>query len=367
MRLSIKVNKYSAYKILIILIIIFVPINLLKDLFPFPITLINGGAILFVLLYLNVKHLKKKTVFIIMITTTLFVINIFVTDDLSRHFRYFFNWISLIYVLDFLSYSKNIDELYMTYQKNHKSIKKLVIVCWVIFGVLLLLPVCYSGGWWGLSGGFVAFTVSHAVAAAACTLGVISLFLWYDGRHNFIPFMCLAVAVYIILQTGARTYVLSIVFLVLYYMHTMIKNPYVKSFIFIVAIVACVIIVPNSSFAEKNDIVMTYQDINGVSLLNALTSGRTLIWATDIKYYVSNGLYLFLFGNGFATSYAANRAYYYGMDIFSHNLFIETLLSAGVIGGVILIYLLKVNIKNNLKMKSDRLLVFCYMIIIGVC
>ena len=363
--LSIKVNKEWPYKTLIILIILFIPVNLLKNLFPIPMTLINGGMILLVLLYLNVRHLNTKTALILMLTVIIFLLGLLVTDNVTRHFRYFINWISLILVLAILSYRKNIDGLYKAYDNNKRLFKRMIIICWVIVGTLLMIPSCYSGGWWHLSGGFVAFTVSHAVAAAVCTLGIFSLLLWYDAKHILMPFIMLLAAAYIILQTGARTYVLSIGFVFLYYLYVMIKKQYIKWGAFAVVLIACIFIIPNSSFAEKNEIVRSYQTINGVSLINALTSGRTAIWTADIKYFFSNGIFLFLFGNGFATSYAVNRIYYYGMDIFSHNLFIETLLSAGIVGGLTLLYLIGKGIKSSCINRKDKLLVLGYVVGIG--
>lgn len=363
--LSIKLDMELPYKTLIILIILFIPINLLKDLFPIPMTLINGGMILLFLLYINVRRLKKRTALIMIMAAVLFFSNLLVTDNVSRHFRNFLNWFSLVLILEILSYKKNIDCFYSVFEKNNSLFKKMLIICWLIVGTLLLIPACYSGGWWGLSGGFVAFTVSHAVAAAACTLGVFSLLLWFNGKHIIIPFIMILASAYIILQTGARTYVLSIGFLFLYYLNVMIKKQYIKWGTLIIVVIASISIIPNSSFAEKNEIVRSYQTINGVSLINALTSGRTAIWAADVKYYFSNGLYLFLFGNGFSTSYAVNRLYYHGMDIFSHNLFIETLLSTGMVGGLGLLYLIYMFVKANCMNRKDKLLIFGYVVGIG--
>lgn len=75
----------NIYKLLLILILLFVPINLLKDLFPIPLTLITGGIILILMIAILLTRLKKKQFILMILPIAIFALNFAFTDNISRH------------------------------------------------------------------------------------------------------------------------------------------------------------------------------------------------------------------------------------------------------------------------------------------
>lgn len=363
--MKISVNKYE---ILLTLILLFVPINLLKDLFPIPLTLITGGVILILMLSILIKKLSKKQFLWLIIPIILSVINCLNADDISRHIRYFFNWYALLCTLILCSNQSHILNFRDVYLKNEKSIHKMIRLVGIVIVILLCTPAAYSGGWWGLSNGFTAFTVSHAVAASACTFFTFELIYLqkHRKRKDFVEgVIILAIVLYVVFQSGARAYVVSLLAICSIYIFDIIKSPKIRIAVTIAGILFIAIIWSNSAFVEKMNIVASYQTSNGSSFVDAMSSGRSVIWETDFKHYLVSNPLVILFGKGFAYSYEINREFYYGMDIFSHNIFLETLLSTGVVGFFILISTMKGIFKLCKKDKIAKASLFIYVVVVG--
>lgn len=345
----------NIYKLLLILILLFVPINLLKDLFPIPLTLITGGIILILMIAILLTRLKKKQFILMILPIAIFALNFAFTDNISRHVRYFLNWYALLCTLLMCSDSDILKKFCNAYYKSERSIHRLTQLVALIFVVLLIMPAAYSGGWWGLSNGFTAFTVSHAVAASACGFLVYEL-IYLQNHQRKLPMLegmlYVLLSVYVVFQTGARTYVISIAAIALIYLFDIIKSRKIRISIIVIGLIFVTVIFSKSAFIEKMAITESYQTVNNVSFLNAITSGRTLIWTVDFLSYIHSGLYTLFFGKGFAFSYEINRLKYFGLDIFSHNIFLETLLSEGFIGLTILLNLM---IKMIKKFKIDKI------------
>lgn len=356
--------KYNYYSGLLYLILLFIPVNLLKDLFPIPVTLILGGIILLNIIMILKSRMSKELILKLVLPVIIFILNLFVTDDISIHFRYFFNWYSLLGVLLLCSNSAIMDALTYRYEQNGKKLDRLARISLITVCVLLFIPACYTGGWWGLRGGFTAFTVSHAVAAAMVALIVMRL-LSSDKRHKtVVDFIYFLIIAYVVLQTGARTYVISLTAIVLYYVLDRVKSSKTKIMIGVALLFFIAYIMPSSSFAEKNEIVLGYQTVNNESFWDAFTSGRTRIWRIDLLYYLKSDWSHILLGGGYAHSFFINRNYY-GMDIFAHNIFLETLLSSGIICFTILLQSMYRVFKVNCREKHSALTLCIYMVLIG--
>lgn len=360
--------KINIYKTLIYLILLFVPINLLKDIFPIPLTLIVGGAILIFMVLILFNNITKSQLIIMLCPIVLFIMGLLVTDDYTTHIRYFLNWYALLCTLLICADKRKVNSFLDHFHKNKKSIHVLMEIIFVIMIVLLLSPNAYSGGWWGLSKGFVAFTVSHAVASSACAFLLYEI-LYLQDNHSKIAHLegtiFLGVSLFMVFQTGARIYVISILAISIVYVFDIIRSTKKRFIIISLGLVFILFLFTHSAFMEKNEIVLNYQIINGTSFLNSITSGRTMIWYVDLIQYLKSGIYTILFGRGFAYSYELNRKFYYGFDIFSHNIFLETALSLGLIGLFILIVVLRKVFKNIKNQDFSTVVLWIYVIIVG--
>lgn len=81
--------------------------------------------------------------------------------------------------------------------------------------------------------------------------------------------------------------------------------------------------------------------------LDTSGSGRTQFWVNGIKLWATSGPYEFFFGNGF-TKVTENNMELTGMNVFSHNQFVDILAQNGLVG-LILLILFNVNIFRFLR------------------
>lgn len=360
--------KPNGYKLLLMLIQIFIPINLLKDLFPFPITLITGGLILALMCQILLRNLNRTKFIVMVVPIALSVINIFFTDDIMMHIRYFINWYSLLCVLLLCMDSRMIESFAKEYQTCKKKMHAGMICIALLYCILLMSPSAYSGGWWGLSNGFVAYTVSHAVAASACAFALfVILFLIMNQKlwMELLGLLFLLLAVFVVFQTGARAYVISIGAIGLLFLFEIVQKKSLRIGILLAGIVFICIIWSKSAFVEKMAIVSSYQQLYSVSFINAITSGRTAIWWIDLTHFLHMDLFRWIYGGGFALSYYLNRIYYGGYNIFSHNIFLETFLSLGIVGETILIYCMYKLFKNTKTSRIGKISLFIYAPMVG--
>lgn len=355
--------KVNIFQLIIWLIMLFIPVNFLKDLFEFPIMLIVGGATLLLIFILLLLNLTPKKLTILFIPLVLFVLDIFIADDIERHIRYFINWYSLLCIMLVCSDISLLQRFKKAYIANERGLNIFLTMIIFFVCILLMLPQSYSSGWWGLSSGFTAFSISHAVAAASCVLG--SFILLYSVRNGsqIKALITFFIAVFAVFQTGARVYVISIGILLFFYIFKVIDNQQIKVVVLLIATIFVLLVFSNSAFKEKMEIVLSYQATNGVDYLDAVTSGRTTIWFVDIENFFKSKMSVILFGGGFSYSYYINRLHY-GMDIFSHNIFIETLLSVGIVGMIVFLYSLREMFKL-IYTKTGFITMFVYIVLAG--
>lgn len=348
--------KINLYKWLLFLIAFFIPVNLLKDLFSIPLTLVMGGGILLLLLLINIFSRSRYNIIIISVSILLFLLTLIFSNDIETNIRYFINWFSLINVLLLLANNDKIQGIKNCIIENEKKLHYVSIFNFILLVVLYFIPASHSLHW-GISDSFKAFTVSHAVASSIATLLCFES-VYFIRNRNFISYILMFfVLSFLAFETGARIYIISIISLAILVFNIVIKKRNTKLVFVILSVLLALIIIPNSSFGEKMNITSNYQVVHNTSFLNAITSGRIEFWKIDVIKYFQSSPRIWFFGNGFDYSYYINATFYH-LEIFSHNLFLETLLSLGLMGFLLLLSV----IKRNYAILEYKFIIFIYSI-----
>lgn len=302
----------------------------------------------------------KSTVIILLLLVGIFISISLCGNGLKDNIRYYPNWMSAIFLFIIFSQKSNINRFCNAFKKNQFFIYSLLLIFAFVLLLALLNPNCYSDEVWGGYPYFKAYTTQHAVAASCC-MGIALCILYYQICHkSFILVIVAFISTIGLLRTGSRSFLFGFLILSFFGCKALIKNKKMRACVYIILAVAMCYAVIGSSIGEK--FIYSINRKGSGSLLHKLTSGRSTFWLIDIKAFGANGMRGILFGHGFDYSYNVNEKYY-GMSIWAHNDFLETLLSTGLIGFSLYVTSLLKFLKNNIKNAGNAFSIFMYILI----
>lgn len=199
---------------------------------------------------------------------------------------------------------------------------------------LLLLGFFFPSSYtrlWGASAYYQGFTNStHTLCAGACLLLAFTLFLLKDAAFRLWQPLLFVPGVLAVAMSGARTYLVSALSLVLLYI--LYETPRTKLRLALIP----VLILLTAYLALFSGMAAKYEFLRGSTALSEtalarLTSGRTEFWALDLNAFLEFDFLHLLLGRGFDFVYALNEAAY-GVRIWAHCDVLDLLLSAGLLG-----------------------------------
>lgn len=200
--------------------------------------------------------------------------------------------------------------------------------------LLLMAAFCFPTSYiqlWGAAKYFQGFTNStHTLCAGVCLLLALTLFLLRNVPFRLHHPLYLLPGLLAIAMSGARTYLVSALVIVLLYIvyetpPTKLRLLFLPFFVLGTAYLALF-----SGMAEKLTFLQSSTALPG-SLLARLTSGRTEFWALDLDAFLDFDCFHLLFGQGFDFVYTLNETVY-GVRIWAHNDVLDLLLSTGLFG-----------------------------------
>lgn len=171
-------------------------------------------------------------------------------------------------------------------------------------------------------------------------------------RNLIIP----AIVVVAVGMGAARSYLVSILVLVIVYYFLKVERTQAKVLVFICALFSTRFIFHSNIF-ERFTIATNQAALSNQGQLDALTSGRTMFWVLDIQAFFSKNIFEQLFGSGFDYLYTYNLEHY-GLRIWAHNDFIHLINSVGIVGLIVycvILYRLIVSIRNTCKNYYGRI------------
>ena len=332
----------------------------------FPINRVLGFVIILLAISLYMRQIKKNEIVILILTGMLVLINLVVSSiDRTQSVNDAIYWMTVILLLMKLSNpyirGRFSEELF----KCRKLIKFVVILNNAVVIYSLLTPSGYSTAWGGTF--FRGFAYSeHSLSCACCISLVLTMVFLKEYKNVFIKMLWMIPCSVAILQSGARTYIVSLIVIWYFFYRYCIDKISVKLFIVPIFIVVAIYFILNSGFLEK----MTTSATNQYSSLNPVepfTNGRTAFWAIDLQAYLQGNLFYKIFGHGFDYIYYINQTRY-GLRIWAHNDFINVLLCNGILGIITYFYSYICIFREawkNLK-KLDAILLSLFLVIIAL-
>lgn len=357
--------KIKPYNTLVCLMAIYMFTTLTYTLWPISSpNKIVGFLIFFNVVWIYCNNLTKKKAIILFIST--FIVGWSLINS-SNPFGYVSDAIYLLISILLLTevdsdFSKK--KLLCALEQSDKFIKFFVILCDLVLCVGFLDSRCYDSSQWDGSY-FIGYTnASHTMASGVCLLLVFTLYI-IRNKRNIVSFMYFVPSIVAILKSGARTFLIPIIIVCLFFYAYHIRNFSIKLLIFPIAIVSATYVFLNSSMIEKFTFSVNnqYTDMN---FLGRLTNGRTAFWVVDLLAFGNYNIIQKLLGNGFHYVYMVNERNF-NLAIWAHNDFINCLLSVGLVGTVLYIYMLYRTGKKIIKMpRKDiiiKVLLISYMLL----
>ena len=325
--------KISIYSAIVGSMALFAFTTLTQTLWPFAINQMLGFCIFAELLYLGLKTLKKNECVIVFIVIFCFFISFLLTGNFRQNLTDSTCWVVTCILFIKLADQRTVAKLKYAVFQQRRLIKWMVILSSIVILIGFFLPQCYYGAdGWGKREYYLGFSVfPHVFCSGACLVLVLTLFLLEGRQNKWWHFMALLPGSLGIMESGARTYIVSIALVFGVYFLFYVKNSIIKWLGFPIICTVGIISFLNSSMKEKFVFLQENIYIPGGSVLGRLSSGRNVFWAIDWQAFQEYSLLNKLLGNGFDYVYEINELEY-GARILAHNDLINLMLSVGIIG-----------------------------------
>ncbi len=315
---------------------------------------IIGFLIFFNVVWIYCEYLTKNKVFILFIAT--FVVG-WAFINTENPFGYMSDAIYLLISILLLTevdsnFSKN--KFLCALEQSEKFIKWIVILCDIVLCIGVFDARCYDSSQWDGSY-FIGYTnASHTMASGACLLLVFTLYI-IRNKKNVTSFIYFVPSIIAILKSGARTFLIPIVIVCFFFYLYNIKEFSIKLLVFPIAIICASYAFLNSSMIEKFSFSANnqYTDMN---FLGRLTNGRTAFWIVDLLAFGNFNIIQKLLGKGFQYVYMVNEKNF-NLAIWAHNDFINCLLSVGIIGTFLYVYILYKTGKKIVRMSGRDIII----------
>lgn len=316
-------------------IILLFPIATLFQNMLGPINKILFGFLSIILITLIVKKLDRRQLFLFLLTILVYIITIFNTSGVAyntnEYFYFPFSVAYLIYMTD------NLKDLKICILNNQKKIRITLEIWTAIVLISAFFPSSYSSTW-GSGRYFGSFCQSIFRLGPTC-LFIISLsicaMIFFDNRkyfyYSFVPLIA-------IMMGGSRTYMLVGIcaFVLGWYYYVDNKIKFLLSLLPMAIFLFLIII--NSSMLDKFK-ATSYTSDSYFDFWGTITSGRSIFWAADMRYFFDTSILKKIFGSGFNQVYEINQKAFAG-KVWAHNDFIQCLISHGLMG--LFLYLISI-------------------------
>ncbi|MDD4369909.1 MAG: O-antigen ligase family protein [Anaerostipes sp.] len=330
MRVSIprSVNDYIA-----LLIMMFTISTLFQGIIPFSLNRIIITAILILVFFYDLRNPTKHTLFLLLYLVILAFLNVMLTQETSLALKDLIYFGTTLCLLDYLKEKTALDKLKNSFEKYKKIFK---VIFYIVYGITVL-SVFSSANYsyaWGESNYFIGLARdTHVMASSTCLLMAFMLFLFFKEKFSYVRLGMFVMLLFIVFQTGARTYIVSATIILYAYIQGNINGTLKKTILLGIAVTAVVIIFLRSGMYQKFIWSSIASNQGTTDSLVSSTGGRSAFWLIDIKEFVQNNPIYQLIGHGFDYVYQVNYEHYH-MHIWAHNDIIDLLLSVGLIGTI---------------------------------
>lgn len=358
-------RNYLSPLIFLYCIMLYTFVALYNDAISIPILSIIGGILLVNFVFQLIKINSKRCIFVMLISASLFIISLISTIDISLNFKYFLNWLLTVLIFNLYSNREVLDDLSGFLNSKHKLLDLYSFAFGVLLIILLFRNSSYSSVWNGRY--FTVDTTAHSVASDCCLYLLIVFYCLFaykpKGLKRMLYYFYILIGCAAILETGSRTFLISIIALTYLFIFELIKNRWKRIGMLLLLVLAGIYVVSESSMTRK--FIETFKSLStyhqNTNLLGAISSGRTDFWLYDFNAFIQNDVFHIIVGNGFDYVFYVNLNKI-GMFIWGHNDIIQTLLSFGLIGLSIYMYsIFKFLKSNSYRSKKYEFVLLLYM------
>lgn len=353
--------KISVYTILVRLIVLFSFTTLTYRLWPsfIPVNRILGFLIVIALLIIVLNNLRKKDLLVILSVFLSVILSYFFASEYSINITDSIYFFTTVLCLVLISNQNIVRNLQSALFDSYKFIFFFVLIETLLVTVGFFIPSSYTINWEGRY--YVGFgMVQHSFASGVTLMLALTLYLLKMKGSKTLHFIYLLPGTIAILQSGARTFLISLVIIWALYYINILKKVTIKIAILPIITIVALYLYLNSSMVDKLSYLSGNEYIS-TNTMAQLTSGRTEFWMIDINAFLNFNLINKVFGNGFDYVYHVNQTEY-GMKIWAHNDIINLLLSIGLFGVLIYIILL---IKTFYKLKKNTVKFINWFLIVS--
>ncbi len=321
-----------------------------------------GFFIFIILILITLPKLTKKGLFLFILIFANLIFSIIVSENKRKNFDDSIYWLITLLFLYNLSFKSFLEEIYIQIYKSISLLKFVVYIGNILLIIGFFDSRCYVSGWG--SKYYIGYSVfPHSLASGVCLLIVLTMFLLKGENKNKLGVFLFIPGFISILESGARTFLLPLFIFVYIYFIYFIKSNITKLLLFPILIISVIYMFLNSEMMNKFSFTIGNQYIAN-NFIGQFTNGRVNFWKIDINSFQNFGLIEKMFGKGFDFVYSTNKRLY-GSEIWAHNDLIDCLLSVGIVGLYIYIYIIGImlyNISKFIKSKINILLLSFYFI-----
>ena len=361
--------KIRLYDFLIKCLVMHMVLTLTFTLWPdfLPFRRILGGIIATVVAMIIVKNAKRYQLTSLLLLFIIIVFSSWDVSNISIHLSDVIYFSVTIMMLLECTDSDFVMRFRQEIRKNKRLILFAVLLVHIATIFALFIPTGYTDNWGG--GYFKGFSEGgHLLGAGFSTaMTMIYAILKIDGEKKVTKVICFFPSAFFIVMSGARTFLIPALLIIILWMFYECPNTSSKLLIIPIISVGLVQMILNSNFLKKTISSASNQYTSG-RLIDRLTNGRTIFWGIDINAFLNFDLFHKIFGYGFDFVYALNLNKY-GLEIWAHNDFINTLLGIGIIGTVfyIIVFIKLFNfLAKNLEMHPKKRLVLSILFVYSV-
>ncbi|MBU3570696.1 O-antigen ligase family protein [Priestia aryabhattai] len=310
---------------------IFLISTLLQKLIVIPVNQLIGSLLLIALLLVQLApRTTMRFVTLLVYFTVPIVITLLMTGDLPLAIIEIMRYISFFLFFCFIIRSDILKEMKEYVYRNQLFLKFILLLANAIILFCLFQSDCYSYQW-GSEPYFTGYTAFyHTMASACCLLIAISmLYIQQKERVRIYRVAYILIPSIALFYTGARTFLFSLVILMIIFVKTNIKRSNYRKLTYLIAASIGTYIFFSSSMIEKFSFAANNKYVS--SSMDSFTSGRNDLWEVAINSFIHDNMIFRFLGRGFTYSYSINEKAT-GHYLWSHSDIFNILVCGGLLG-----------------------------------
>ena len=355
-------SKSNVFDILYIFVLLYAFSTITQSLYSISLNRIWTVGIIACLLYRLLCPIYKKSASYLGIVVVIGAWTTIYSENVGQNSNDYIYFVTAVLWLLFMSNSENYHSFYAAAKSNAKLTNASLIISYLVILISMLTKSGFAYQW-GSTPYFVGLAgTQHAMASSMCLLTAIFLLFSRERKFSWWDLAILMFGVYVVFETGARTFIIPIGILIFYYIKHNIKSLNARTVVYAIGTICAIYMVQHSSMLDKFGFVSSGGNM-ATNAIDGFTSGRSLFWIVDLKAFASGNIVQVMLGRGFDYVYRLN-AQMVNQKIWAHDDFIHLLLGGGVLAFGLYISVIRNFFKKVLagQRRWDRLMIIVYLL-----